>query len=130
MATPQRRLHRVTIRNHLRGLVARGGPDRRYKSISFPATFKHALVTPLLKGHALDKSVPSNYRPISNLNFISKVLERLFLSRFQAYILASPNFNQYQSAYCPGCSTETALQLLLDLLELDVLSVGTVARYM
>ena len=37
----------------------------------FPATFKHASVTPLLKGHALDKSVPSNYRPISNLNFIS-----------------------------------------------------------
>jgi len=58
-------------------------------------------------------SVPCNYRPISNLNCISKVLERLFLSRFQAHILASPNFNQYQSAYRPGCSTETALQLLL-----------------
>ena len=80
----------------------------------FTATFKHASVTPLLKGHALDKSVPSNYMPISNLNFISKVLERLFLSRFQAHILASLNFNQYQSAYRPGCSTETALQLLLD----------------
>jgi len=83
----------------------------------FPATFKHASVTPLLKGHAtaLDKLVPSNYRPIFNLKFISKVLERLFLSRFQAHILTSPNFNQYQSAYCPGCSTETALQLLLAL---------------
>ena len=31
---------------------------------------------------SLDKSVPGNYRPISNLNFISKVLERLFLTRY------------------------------------------------
>jgi len=31
MATPQRRLHRVTIRNHLRGLAGRGGPDQRSK---------------------------------------------------------------------------------------------------
>jgi len=71
-------------------------------------------VIPLIKGHSLDKLVPSNYRPISNLNFISKTLERLFLSRFQCHILKSPNFNIYQSAYRPHCSTETALQLLLD----------------
>ena len=47
-------------------------------------------------------------------HFISKVLERLFLSRFQPHILGSSNFNRYQSAYRPDCSTETALQLLLD----------------
>jgi len=80
----------------------------------FPDKFKQASVTPLLKARSLDKSVPSNYRPISNLNFISKVLERLFLSRFQPHILDSPYFNKYQLAYRPGCSTETALQLLLD----------------
>ena len=80
----------------------------------FPTLFKQALVTPLIKGQSLDKSVPSNYRPISNLNFISKILERLFLSQFQPHILTAPNFNKFQSAYWPGCSTETALQLLLD----------------
>jgi len=48
------------------------------------------------------------------MNFISKILERLFLARFQPHILNSSNFNQYQSAYRPGCSMETALQLLLD----------------
>jgi len=48
---------------------------------------------------SLDKSVPSNYRPISNLKFISKVLERLFLSRFQPHILDSPNFNRNQLAH-------------------------------
>ena len=47
----------------------------------FPTVFKQASVTPLIKAQSLDKSVPSNYRPISNLNFISKILECLFLSR-------------------------------------------------
>jgi len=32
MATPQRRLHRVSISNHLQGLVGWGGPDRQSKS--------------------------------------------------------------------------------------------------
>jgi len=85
----------------------------------FPTKFKQASVTPLLKGHSLDKSVPSDYGPISNLNFISKIIERLFLAHFQAirplfWRLQSPHFNKYQFAYRPGCSTETALQLLMD----------------
>ena len=42
----------------------------------FPTLSKPALVTPLQKKPGLDKSLPSNYRPISNLNTISKILER------------------------------------------------------
>ena len=64
----------------------------------FPGRFKTASVTPLLKNSHLDESQPASYRPISNLNFISKVLERLFLQRIQPPILASPNYNQHQSA--------------------------------
>jgi len=76
----------------------------------FPSTFKQATVIQLIKGHSIDNLAPSNYRPISNFSFISKILERLFLARFQSHILNSSNCNQYQSAYRPGCSTETALQ--------------------
>jgi len=82
-------------------------------NLKFPTRFK-TPVTPVLKNPSLHKSLPSSYRPISNLNFISKILERLFLHRIQSYILASPNFNQHQSAYRPGYSTETALVQLLD----------------
>ena len=42
---------------------------------TFPAKFKEALVVPLLKKPTLDPEYPANYRPISNLNNISKMLE-------------------------------------------------------
>jgi hypothetical protein len=80
----------------------------------FPTSFKVASITPLLKKPGLDKSIPSNYRPVSNLNTISKILERLFLSRIQPHVLASPNFNPFQSAYRPKHSTETGLLSVLD----------------
>jgi len=74
-----------------------------------PHSFKTALVTPLIKKPNLDSSNLSNYRPISNLNNISKILEKLFLSRLQPHIWTSPNFNPYQSVYRRNHSTETAL---------------------
>ena len=75
----------------------------------FPTAFKTAQITPLLKKPSLDPELPSSYRPISNLNTISKVLEKLFLARVKPFIMASPNFCRMQSAYRKGHSTETAL---------------------
>jgi len=80
----------------------------------FPSCFKAAIVTPLLKKQGLDASSPNNYRPISNLNNISKILERLFINRFQPHVVSSPNFNKLQSAYRKNHSTETALLATLD----------------
>ena len=40
-----------------------------------PPSFTHGLVLPILKGHNKDLSNPSNYRGISLLSNISKVLE-------------------------------------------------------
>jgi len=57
---------------------------------------------------------PASYRPISNLMTISKVLERLFLTRIFPHITNSPNFNPHQSAYLPGRGTETALIKISD----------------
>ena len=80
----------------------------------FPNLFKSAQITPLLKKPNLDPDNLSNYRPISNLNNISKILERLFLTRLRPHVLASPNFNPFQSAYRRNHSTETALLCTLD----------------
>ena len=50
---------------------------------SIALKFKLAQVTPLLKKPGVDTNTPSNYRPISEINNISKLLERLILSRIQ-----------------------------------------------
>ena len=75
---------------------------------AFPDNLKSAIVSPLLKKPGLEKSEPANYRPISNLNTIGKLLERLVLVRLQPHINGS-SFNEYQSAYRAGRSSETAL---------------------
>ena len=62
---------------------------------TFPARYKTAQVLPLLKA-GLDSSLPANYRPISNLSTVSKVLERLVLARLRPHLLGSANFSQYR----------------------------------
>ena len=61
----------------------------------FPSQPKHALVTPRLKKPALDPDTASSYRPISNLSFISKLVERLVAKRFTSHVnlhtLLQPN---------------------------------------
>ena len=51
---------------------------------------------------------------LTNLNNISKLLERLFLARLQPHLINSPHYNPLQSAYRTGHSTETALLTLLN----------------
>ena len=80
-----------------------------FSSGVFPSTLKQGRVTPLLKKPGMDKSVMANYRPITNLSTLSKLLERLVLSRLRPHVLTSNNFSEYQSAYRAGHSTETAL---------------------
>jgi len=70
-----------------------------FSEARFPKRFKSVPVTPLLKGDSLNKASPSSYRPISDLCFILKVLERLFLHRFLPHILENSNYNRCQSAY-------------------------------
>ena len=71
-------------------------------------------VIPLLKKEGLDPDDPSNYRLITNLSTISKILEKLALLRIKAHVSASDNFNLYKSAYREGHSTETALLKVVD----------------
>ena len=74
-----------------------------FQTGTLPSRFKRAQVLPLLKKAGLDISSPGNYRPISNLSTVSKILERLVLTRLRPHLLSSTNFSQYQSAYRQGC---------------------------
>ena len=75
----------------------------------FPQCFKSALVTPILKKRCLDHNDLNNNRPVTNLCFIAKILEKLVLSHVSSYLNSHNLYNTCQSAYSPGHSTETAL---------------------
>ena len=50
-----------------------------------------------------------NYRPVSNLSFLSKVFEKVVVNQLNTHINSSNTSSQYQSAYRKFQSTETAL---------------------
>ena len=54
-----------------------------------PQCFKHALVKALFKKASLDPNCLKHYRPVSNLPFLSKVLECIALKQFLAAFAVS-----------------------------------------
>ena len=74
-----------------------------------PPALKVAVIRPLLKKPTLDPEVLANYRPISNLAFLSEVLEKVVASQLQDHLKHNNLFEQFQSGFCSTHSTETAL---------------------
>ena len=75
----------------------------------FPSQFKKALVTPSLKKASLDVNVLKNYRPVSNLPYISKVLEKVVVAHLLQHIQENGMQEWMQSQYHAQHSTKTAL---------------------
>ena len=73
-----------------------------------PASEKSAAITPIVKKSGLDPDCASNYRPISNLTFLLKLIERIVCQQLTAYLLANHLLVPEQSAYRQDHSTETA----------------------
>jgi hypothetical protein len=74
-----------------------------------PSHFKGAIVRPLLKKPGLDAEDLKNYRPVSNLPFLSKILEKVIEKRLNDHITQNALSDSLQSAYRQNHSTETAL---------------------
>ena len=74
----------------------------------FPEEWKEALVKPRRKKGARDP-VYKNLRPISNLQFVSKVTERAVFDQLYTHAIDNDLFPLFQSAYREFHSTETAL---------------------
>ena len=77
--------------------------------LTVPSDLKSALVCPRLKKSILDPDDMTSYRPISNLSFISKTLERLVAKRFIGHAEKYKLLSNRQSAYRYHHSTETAV---------------------
>ena len=70
---------------------------------------KSALVKPLLKKSYLDPNNLKNYRPISNLSFLSKLIQRVIAARFSSNLLSHNPMSKLQLANRKFHSSETAL---------------------
>ena len=75
----------------------------------FPDRLKQTIVVPLLKKKSLDKNVYSNYRPVSNIAFMSNVIERVVVQRLNSHMDLNNMHEAMQLAYKKHYSTETAL---------------------
>uniref|UniRef100_A0A667Z0D5 Reverse transcriptase domain-containing protein n=1 Tax=Myripristis murdjan TaxID=586833 RepID=A0A667Z0D5_9TELE len=74
-----------------------------------PSSFKTAVVRPLLKKPHLDSSSLNSYRPVSNLPFMSKVLERVVFQQLSTHLAVNQLYEPFQSAFRACHSAETAL---------------------
>ena len=82
-----------------------------------PLSQRHALVTPILKKDGLDATNVQNYRPISNLTYISKLVERMVCQQLTGFLDESGLLPKLQSGFRARHSTETAtLRVLSDVL--------------
>ena len=93
----------------------------------FPNEWKHCNVTPVHKGGASD--IPGNYRPISVVPVVAKVLEKIVAHQLHSYFEDCQSLSPFQSAYCRGKSTEQLLLVAVDYITkaLDDRSIACVA---
>ena len=74
---------------------------------TFSDNIKIAIIKPLYKTN--DKQQISNYRPISLLPQISKIVEKIIFNRLSKYIFKHNIINKNQYGFVPGLNTTLSL---------------------
>ena len=88
--------------------------NRSLDEALMPNSLKTALIIPLLKKTNLDTEDFKNFRPVSNLPFVSKLIEKSVAVQLVQYIDDNNFDEKLQSAYKKLHSTETALLRIHD----------------
>lgn len=101
----------IILKNHLDILLPTlvNIVNKSLESGIFPSELKSALVRPLLKKPNLDTEEFKNYRPVSNLAFLGKVIEKVVALRLVDYLDTNQLDEPFQSAYRRHHGTETGL---------------------
>ena len=79
-----------------------------FEESTMPDEYKLALLCPRIKKLGLSL-ILNSYRPVSNLQFVSKLIERSVVSQIVGHMKGHHLFEKLQSAYLEGRSVETAL---------------------
>ena len=69
---------------------------------------------PIRKKPNLEADDIGNYRPVANVSFISKVVERVVADQLQVHLDETNSLDPFQSGFRPRHGTETALVALYD----------------
>ena len=93
-----------------------------------PRSFKKAVVLPLYKKD--DPELMSNYRPISILPTLSKIIEKCLKTRLLHYFMRNNLLNQCQFGFQAGMSTQDAILYLTEKIYVNLHeSLSTLAIY-
>ena len=76
---------------------------------AFPSALECAIIRPVLKKQGLERDILTNYRPVSNLPFLGKVIEKAVSLQVTNYLSQHLLGDPLQSAYKAGHSCEPAL---------------------
>ena len=88
-----------------------------FENATVPACFKEAVLDPIHKKDSLNHEVHKNFRPNSNLRFVSKATEKVVALRLNQHLVNNNIHEMFQSAYRMGHSTETDLRRI----QIDIL---------
>lgn len=80
----------------------------------FPKALKRSIVTPVFKGE--DKTDVNNYRPVSLLTSISKIVEKLLNNRLMGYLNKFNILSSSQYGFRKGFSSQDAILALTPLI--------------
>lgn len=84
----------------------------------FPEIFKNAKVIPILK-QGKDPKSPTSYRPISMLNCLGKVFEKIILSRLSEFTESNSILREEQFGFRKEFSTTHQIKRIVNLIRLN-----------
>ncbi len=76
----------------------------------YPTQWKHAVIMPLFKSG--NTNIVNNYRPISLLPIVSKIIEKIVAHQLACYLETKKLLSNSQHGFRPRLSTETALTVI------------------
>ena len=94
--------------------VLRSMVNQSLHQSSVAESLQKALVFPTIKNMYGDREALSNYRPVSNIPFLSKLLEKVVLTQLNDYLDRNALLGKHQSGYRVGHSCETLLASMFD----------------